>query len=109
MKSRHIKSRCLKFRYLIPLALAIAIVPFGAFAHKAWLLPSQTVIAGENAWVTVDAAVSNDLFYFNHVPLQLERLVITASTRKARTAPPASTAACSMSSCSSRARIASRW
>ena len=37
--------------------------------------PSQTVIAGENAWVTVDAAVSNDLFYFNHVPLQLERLV----------------------------------
>ena len=82
MKSRHIKSRCLKSRYLIPLALAVAIAPFGAFAHKAWLLPSQTVIAGENAWVTVDAAVSNDLFYFNHVPLQLERLVITAPDGK---------------------------
>src|SRR5690606_16486651 len=29
-------------------------------------------------WITVDAAVSNDLFYFNHVPMPLERLAITA-------------------------------
>ena len=48
-----------------------------ASAHKAWILPSATV-ATQGAWVTVDAAVSNDLFYFNHVPLRLEALQITA-------------------------------
>ncbi len=61
------------------LALAIAaVLPFSALAHKAWLQPSQTVLAGERPWITVDAAVSNDLFYFNHVPLRLDTLVITA-------------------------------
>lgn len=69
-------------RFLLPLVvattLAAGLAPFAASAHKAWLLPSQTVIAGENAWVTVDAAVSNDLFYFNHVPLPLARLTVTA-------------------------------
>ena len=73
----------MKSRLLLTLALAAALVPFGASAHKAWLLPSQTVIAGENPWITVDAAVSNDLFHFNHVPLPLERLAITAPDGKA--------------------------
>lgn len=60
-------------------ALAFALsLPFAAQAHKAWLQPSQTVLAGNNPWVTVDAAVSNDLFYFNHVPLRTEHLAITA-------------------------------
>ncbi|MBB5209129.1 DUF4198 domain-containing protein [Chiayiivirga flava] len=62
---------------LAALALALA-VPFAAQAHKAWLLPSQTVLSGNDPWVTVDAAVSNDLFYFNHVPLRLDNAVITA-------------------------------
>ncbi|WAC63222.1 DUF4198 domain-containing protein [Pseudoxanthomonas sp. SL93] len=63
------------------LAVAIAlatVIPATALAHKAWMMPSQTVIAGTNPWITVDAAVSNDLFYFNHVPLRTEGLVITA-------------------------------
>lgn len=58
--------------------LLVLSVPFTAQAHKAWLRPSQTVISGNAPWITVDAAVSNDLFYFNHVPLRLEGLVITA-------------------------------
>jgi len=63
----------------VTLALALAAaLPLSALAHKAWLLPSQTVIAGNNPWITVDAAVSNDLFYFNHVPLRTEGLVVTA-------------------------------
>ena len=62
---------------LAALALALTL-PFSAFAHKAWLQPSQTVLAGNNPWVTVDAAVSNDLFYFNHVPLKTDNLAITA-------------------------------
>ncbi len=66
-------------RTALILALSLsATLPFSAAAHKAWLLPSQTVIAGNNPWITVDAAVSNDLFYFNHVPLRTEGLVITA-------------------------------
>ena len=56
----------------------LAAAPFAASAHKAWLQPSQTVLAGNAPWITVDAAVSNDLFYFNHVPLRLENLAITA-------------------------------
>jgi uncharacterized GH25 family protein len=54
-----------------------ACVPFMAQAHKAWLLPSSTVSTVDQ-WITVDAAVSNDLFYFNHVPLRIESLQITA-------------------------------
>lgn len=61
----------------ISLALA-ALLPLSAMAHKAWLMPSETVLAGADPWITVDAAVSNDLFYFNHNPLPLERLAITA-------------------------------
>ena len=65
-------------RSLVLAAALAAALPFSALAHKAWLQPSQTVIAGDHPWITVDAAVSNDLFYFNHVPLPLERLQVTA-------------------------------
>ncbi|WP_369937233.1 DUF4198 domain-containing protein [Xanthomonas tesorieronis] len=67
----------MKRSFLLAVAIA-AVLPFSALAHKAWLQPSQTVLAGERPWITVDAAVSNDLFYFNHVPLRLDSLVITA-------------------------------
>lgn len=66
-----------RFHRLAVLALAVSL-PFAAQAHKAWLQPSQTVLAGNNPWITVDAAVSNDLFYFNHVPLRSENLAIVA-------------------------------
>lgn len=65
-------------RSTLALAAVLALLPLSAFAHKTWLLPSQTVNSGENPVVTVDAAVSNDLFYFNHVPLRLDNLVIVA-------------------------------
>jgi len=65
-------------RMLVLAAALAAALPFAASAHKAWLLPSQTTIAGNDPWITVDAAVSNDLFYFNHVPIRLESLQITA-------------------------------
>ena len=67
----------MKRTLILAAALALA-VPFSAAAHKAWLRPSQTVLAGADPWITVDAAVSNDLFYFNHVPIRLDNLVITA-------------------------------
>jgi uncharacterized GH25 family protein len=61
------------------LLLAAAILlPLSATAHRAWMLPSATVLSGEAPWVTVDAAVSNDLFYFEHMPMALDGLMITA-------------------------------
>jgi uncharacterized GH25 family protein len=61
---------------LATLTLA-ALIPVAAHAHKTWLLPSATVSTVDQ-WVTVDAAVSNDLFYFNHNPLRIDSLSITA-------------------------------
>ena len=59
-------------------ALACAFAAAGAAqAHNVWLLPSSTVLSKAD-WITVDAAVSNDLFFFNHRPLALESLSVTA-------------------------------
>ena len=52
--------------------LALASIP--ANAHRQWMLPSATNLSGENPWVTVDAAISNDLFYFEHVPMGLDNV-----------------------------------
>ena len=58
-------------------ALALAVcLPLSAQAHRAWMLPSATVLSGEDPWITVDAAVSNDLFYFEHFPLRLKGIGI---------------------------------
>lgn len=60
-------------------ALSLALlVPTSAMAHRTWLFPSATVLSGDNPWVTVDAAAANDLFYFDHFPLPLGDLTITA-------------------------------
>jgi uncharacterized GH25 family protein len=59
------------------LALVLCTAAVGAQAHNVWLLPSSTVLS-KSDWITVDAAVSNDLFFFNHNPLGLDNLSITA-------------------------------
>jgi len=61
------------------LALGIALCAGTAAvqAHNAWLMPSSTVLSKAD-WITVDAAVSNDLFFFNHNPLNLDSLAVTA-------------------------------
>lgn len=62
---------------------AAFMLPTAAQAHRSWLLPSGTVFSGQEPWVTVDAAVSNDIFYFEHFPGNLDNLVITAPDGKA--------------------------
>ncbi len=57
-------------------AMLVLPVTTAAVAHRAWMLPSATVLSGEDPWVTVDAAVSNDLFYFEHFPMPLEGLTV---------------------------------
>lgn len=73
-------------------ALAIAItLPLSAQAHRAWMLPSTTVLSGDNAWISVDAAVSNDLFYFEHHPLVLEGIGQAPQRGDRNARPPAPT------------------
>lgn len=59
------------------LALALASVSFAASAHRGWMLPSTTFIEKEEAWVTIDGAVSEGLFDFDHVPLRMENVTVT--------------------------------
>jgi uncharacterized GH25 family protein len=63
----------MKTRLLIAASAALALFAAApAKAHRQWMLPSSTVLSGDDVWVTVDAAVSNDLFYFEHQPLRLD-------------------------------------
>ncbi|SFI79993.1 DUF4198 domain-containing protein [Caulobacter sp. UNC279MFTsu5.1] len=61
----------------VALALPL-LVPSTASAHRGWMVPSATVLSGEGAWVGVDAAVSNELFYADHNPMRLDAVVVTA-------------------------------
>jgi uncharacterized GH25 family protein len=56
--------------------LALAL-PLTANAHRAWMVPSFTVLSGD-VWVTVDAAISNELFYADHNPMRLDGVVVYA-------------------------------
>ena len=67
-------------RYLVAAGLALSlstILPGEAHAHRRWLLPSATILAGEEETVTVDAAASNALFVFEHRPMGLDDLTVT--------------------------------
>ena len=66
----------LRLRAAAIAAAFLAIAPLSQ-AHNAWLLPSGTVFSKADT-VSVDAAVSNDLFVANHAPLRLEGLQINA-------------------------------
>jgi len=55
-----------------------ALLPGVTHAHRGWMLPSATVVSGDNAWVTIDAAISNDLFYFEHNAMRLDNLQVLA-------------------------------
>ncbi|MDP3852849.1 DUF4198 domain-containing protein [Phenylobacterium sp.] len=59
-------------------AAALLAVPAAASAHRQWLLPSSTVLSGNDPWITVDAAVSNEIFYFDHNPMRLDAITVTA-------------------------------
>src|SRR5690606_32662361 len=67
----------MKLRTALFLAVA-ALVPLSASAHKQWIIPSQAVVNGNDVWVTFDAAVSNQLFFPDHVPMRLDNVTATA-------------------------------
>lgn len=57
---------------------AAFVTPVALQAHRQWMMPSATVLSGNDVWVTVDAAVSNDLFYFEHQPMRLNNVKAVA-------------------------------
>jgi uncharacterized GH25 family protein len=59
-------------------AITLAATATPALAHRQWMLPSQTTFSGDDPWVTVDAAVSNELFFFDHMPGNITAVKATA-------------------------------
>ncbi len=70
-------------RFAFALCALAFLAPATSNAHDAWILPSATVLSGDEAIVTVDASVGNDKFYFNHRPFSLNNLTITGPNGKA--------------------------
>jgi len=69
----------MRTRHALLAAAALAIgVSSPALAHRQWLLPSTTTLAGTSEYVTVDAAVSNDLFYADHVAIDPAQVKVWA-------------------------------
>lgn len=58
-------------------SLLVGLLPLQAQAHRTWLLPSSTQVDGKDPWVTVDAAVSENLFDLDTNMLKLDGLSIT--------------------------------
>ncbi|MAI91039.1 DUF4198 domain-containing protein [Ponticaulis sp.] len=66
----------MKLRHLLYMCVAGATAVQPALAHRMWLLPSSYTLSGDDQWITVDGAVSNDLFFPNHVPLNYENVTV---------------------------------
>lgn len=63
---------------VLALAASASICAIGAAsAHRMWITPSAFTLSGEEQWITVDGAISNDLFFANHVPLTSDALIVT--------------------------------
>jgi len=63
---------------LLAAVASATLLPGAAQAHRTWLVPSATVVSGRDAAVTVDAAVSEDLFEYDTNALALDKLSVVA-------------------------------
>ena len=61
---------------LLAAAVCTAAIATPLQAHRLWMLPSTTIVSGDDDWVTFDAAASNDLFFPDHQPLRAEPAVV---------------------------------
>lgn len=53
-----------------------------SWAHRAWIKPDATVLSQSNSWVAFDAAISNDIFGFDHHAMSLSSVSATAPDGK---------------------------
>ena len=45
-------------------------------AHRGFFLPTSTIINSNNAWVSIDAAAATDVFFFDHQPLNADKVMV---------------------------------
>lgn len=67
----------------IALVTTIAALASSALAHRQWILPSTSVLSGEDQWISVEAAISNNLYFPNHHAIGLENITVLSPTGKA--------------------------
>lgn len=80
------------FAPILSVCMALVLVSAApAQAHRNWLLPSSTQVDQKDPWVTIDAAVAENLFEFDATALKLEGLHITGPDGQAVAAQNAST------------------
>ncbi|RYD25468.1 MAG: DUF4198 domain-containing protein [Verrucomicrobiaceae bacterium] len=72
----------MKLRLLAASALLLLSVS-PALAHRFWIIPSTSVLSGDDQWVTFDAAISNNLFFPNHHSAPLTGFTVTGPDGKA--------------------------
>lgn len=65
--------------------MLLTLAPAVSEAARAWLLPSQTIIARSGGWVAVDAAQADDLFSVNQAAMQIDSLAVTGPDGQAVT------------------------
>ncbi|MFS0850849.1 DUF4198 domain-containing protein [Novosphingobium panipatense] len=68
----------MRLRTILIAAAASSVLATPALAHRMWLLPSTSNLATTKEYVTVDAAVSNDLFYPDHVAMDPAQISVWA-------------------------------
>lgn len=73
------------------LALILAASAGAASAHRPWIMPTTTMVETKDAWVTVDGAVSEGLFDFDHMPLRMDGALVTDPDGNTAAAPAAVT------------------
>lgn len=65
------------------MALVLACSALQAQAHRAWIVPTSTVLSGDEAWVSIDAAISNQIFHADHQPMALAAITVQAPDKSA--------------------------
>ncbi|WP_043318183.1 DUF4198 domain-containing protein [Microbulbifer sp. HZ11] len=70
------------FASVLVAGLLAAGVAMQAEAHRVWILPSSTVLSGDDPYVTFDAAVSNTIFFPDHVAMGVDAVTATAPNGK---------------------------
>jgi uncharacterized GH25 family protein len=58
-------------------AMLAMLAPTVSEAARPWLLPSQTILARSGGWVSVDAAMADDLFSVNQGAMPIDSLRVT--------------------------------
>lgn len=72
----------MKNTLVILASLGATLMSLEARAARAWLLPSQTLVANSGGWVAVDAAMADDLFSVNQGAMSLDALVVSGPDGK---------------------------